>query len=130
MKNQYFLKDKKAMPYVWHGDPEETDQDGFPLPSYYTPISPAPLWCYTRQLSQDQIVYAHAYHEDENRYFVFNYRDDIKVYDPILYKGKWYQVTRVDYPEDYNRETFVYVRNLDIEPDPDSIKPYGWEPEE
>ena len=126
IKNQYFLKDKKAQPYKMHDNPDETDDDGFPLPPYYTPISPAPIWCYTRQLSQDQIIYAMTYHVEETRYFVFNYRKDIAVYDPIFYDGQWYEVTRVDYPEDYNRETFVYVKYREKNPDSNAIKPYGY----
>lgn len=125
-KNQYFLKDKKAEIYKAHE--EEKDKDGFPTDSYYTPISPAPLWCYTRQLSQDQVIYSMAFHVEETRYFVFNYRSDITVYNLILYNGKWYEVTRVDYPEDYKTETFVYVKDVAHAPKESSIKPYGWKP--
>ncbi len=127
-KNQYFLKDKKAQPYKIHENGK--NPNGFALPPYYIPISPAPIWCYTRQLSQDQIIYSMSYHVEEVRYFVFNYRNDIEVYDPLFYNGKWYEVTRVDYPEDYKRETFVYVKYRDKAPDNDLIKPYGWTPDD
>ena len=126
-KGQYFLKDKKAQIYKKHTGGK--DADGFPVGDYYTPIAPVDLWCYTKQLSQDQLYAAHAYWDDETRLFVFNFRDDIKQYDVLYYKGGWYSVTRTDTTDDYNGELFVYVKNYKYSLKAESIKPYGYEPE-
>lgn len=125
-KGQYFLKDKKAQIYKKHTGGK--DADGFSVGDYYTPIAPVDLWCYTKQLSQDQLYAAHAYWDDETRLFVFNFRDDIKQYDVLYYKGGWYSVTRTDTTDDYNGELFVYVKNYKYSLKAESIKPYGYEP--
>lgn len=124
----YFQKDKKAQVYKKHSGGK--DEDGFPVGDYWTPIAPASLWCYARQLSQEQLYAAHAYWNDETRLFVFNYRADIKQYDYLYYvnKDQWYEVSRVDTTDDYNGELFVYVKNLKYKPKEDDIKPYGYEP--
>lgn len=127
-KGLYFLKDKKAQVYKHHDG--GTDPDGFSTGDYYTPIAPVGLWCYTKQLSQEQLYAAHAYWNDETRLFVFNFRDDIKQYDKLHYiaKNEWYEVTRVDTTDDYNGELFVYVKNLKWGLKEEEIKPYGYEP--
>lgn len=124
----YFQKDKKAQVYKKHSGGK--DEDGFPVGDYWTPVAPASLWCYARQLSQEQLYAAHAYWNDETRLFVFNYRADIKQYDYLYYvnKDQWYEVSRVDTTDDYNGELFVYVKNLKYKPKEDAIKPYGYEP--
>ena len=128
-KGQYFLKDKKAQIYKHHDG--GTDPEGFSTGDYYTPIAPAALWCYAKQLSQEQLYAAHAYWNDETRLFVFNFRDDIKQYDTLYYPAKnlWYEVSRVDTTDDYNGELFVYVKNLKTGIKEEKIKPYGYEPE-
>ena len=128
-KGQYFLKDKKAQIYKHHKGGQ--DPEGFSIGDYYTPIAPAALWCYAKQLSQEQLYAAHAYWNDETRLFVFNFRDDIKQYDTLHYidKNEWYEVTRVDTTDDYNGELFVYVKNLKWGIKEEDIEPYGYEPD-
>ena len=128
-KGQYFLKDKKAIIYKYFKG--EKDSSGFYKNDYYVPLTPAALWCYTRQLSQEQLYAAHAYWNDETRLFVFNFRDYIKQYDTLYYPAKnlWYEVSRVDTTDDYNGELFVYVKNLKTGIKEEKIKPYGYEPE-
>ena len=129
MKNQYFLKDKKAQHYQKY-DPNGGGYHGVGDPIYYVAMSPAPYWCYAKQLSQEELYAAHAYWNDETRLFVFNNKPAIKQYDYILYKNAWYEVTRVDTTDDYNGETFVYgrdVKGADV-PRPAYVKPYGWQP--
>ena len=124
-KGQYFLKDKKAQIYQFHEG--EKDADGFMTEDYYTPVSPVPLWCYAKQLSQEQLFAAMTYWNNETRLFVFNFRADIKQYDKILYKNAWYEVTRVDTTDDYNGELFVYVKDEKAPPGEGQIKPYGYQ---
>ena len=130
MKNQYYLKDKKAQIYkqVMNG----TDPDGSSkAPSYY-PVAPAPVWCYARQLSQTDIFQAQSFGENETRLFVFNYYSNVEVYDMVQYRGKWYRITRVDTTDDYKGDLFVYVQNAKAGfiPKDEEIKPYtpgAWE---
>ena len=124
-KGLYFLKDKKAQIYQKHGG--GYDPEGYPIGEYWTPIAPSPLWCYARQLSQEQLYAASAYWNDETRFFVFNYRNDVKQYDYLLYRDEWYEISRIDTTEDYNGELFIYVKNLKTKPNPNKIKPYGYE---
>ncbi len=109
MKKQYFLKDKKAQ--IYKEVSQGKDEDGFSLPDKYYPIAPAPIWCYTSQLSQKDIVIAKAYDQTETRYFVFNNHKGIEIYDMISYRNVWYRITRVDTQDDYNGDIFVYVEN-------------------
>ena len=116
----YYLKDKKCRPIkctrtgTTIGDYVET--------YYYS--TPTALWCYTKQLSQDQVFQAKAYGQEESRLFVLNYRDDIEVYDMIEYSGTVYTVTRVDTQDDYNTELFVYVKLTPRGSTPTSVLPY------
>lgn len=124
IKNQYYLKDKKAM--IYREAQTTKDKDGFVTNGGYVPLTEAPLWCYSRQLSQEQIYAAMAVGVQEERMFVFNFRKDIAVGCYVAYRNKFYVVTRVDSPEDYLRDTFVYVKQygrLGIMPD--NILPFG-----
>lgn len=126
MKNQYFLKDKKAQVYkkTYGG----RDPDGFRTGEGYVPLAPSPLWCYTRQTSQVMRQMSFATGEMEERYFVFNNLSTVEVGDYILYKGKWYQITRVDTADDYKSDMFIYVAlsgRLGIPPEEDEFLPYG-----
>jgi len=124
MKNQYFLKDKKAQIFKKIGN--GTDSSGYSRPPSYYPIAPAPIWCYARQLSQSDTFQAKSFGENETRLFIFNYYPNVEVYDMVQYRGKWYRITRVDTTGDYKGDLFVYVQNAqsgDI-PHADEIKPY------
>jgi len=63
---------------------------------------------------------------DEERYFVLNYRNDLKIYDLIEYKDVFYSITRLDTEDDYNTELFVYVAKAKPgdTPKPSEILPY------
>ena len=128
MKNQYNLKDKKAQLYKKEYGGQ--DSNGYSKPDNYYPAATAPIWCYTRQLSQDQIFAAMAYSQEETRLFVFNYYPHVEVYDVISYKSDWYEITRVDTTDDYKTDLFVYVKLLKRGVKPEQIKPYDpskWE---
>lgn len=126
MKNQYFLKDKKAHIY----DSVSVSGSGYMPKTYYVPRTPAPIWAYASQLSQMTVFEAKTYGEDENYMFVFNQGTTAELYDLILYRNKWYQITRVDTTDDYNTDIFVYAKDAPRGsiPSEDSLKPYGWQP--
>lgn len=128
MKNQYYKKDKKALIYK----AISVSEPGKMPETYYTPTTPATVWCYSRQLSQNTIFEAKAHGEAETRFFVFNQRITVDLYDLILYRDKWYQVTRVDTEDDYISDVFVYVKDAPVGSNPkeSDIKPYRWKPED
>lgn len=125
---QYNLKDKKAQLY----SRVSVSTPGLMPKTYYVAMTPAPTWCYTRQLSQSLTWEAAQYGDDETRLFVFNQGSPVTVYDYVYYRDKWYEVTRVDTTDDYNTDVFVYVKDAPIggRPSEDELKPYGWKPED
>lgn len=104
--NIYFRKDKKVMLIT---KSSAQDQYGVYHTSYRY-ITRSSIWAYTNQLSQSQTFEAKTYGNEETRIFVLNYRDDLKVYDFVEYRGKYYSITRVDTMDDYKTELFVYVK--------------------
>ena len=112
MAKQYYLKDKKALIYKLVKQGKNSFGATSSTGTYWQPTTAAPVWCYTRQLSQNLEEWAYAVGQDETRLFVFNYRTDVVQSDLILYRGKWYNVTRTDTQDDYKTEVFVYVDDL------------------
>ena len=89
----------------------------------YRYIVDGSIWAYARQLSQDQIFNAAQYGESESRLFVLNYRNDLKLYDFIEYRGAYYSITRLDTTDDYRGELFVYVKDSAQGDTPKDIQP-------
>lgn len=123
-KRRYHKKDKKAQ--IYKRVHNERDEQGHKVLDSLYPIAKAPIWCYTSQLSQQDAFQAHTYGNDETRFFVFNYYENIEVYDMILYKDEWYKITRVDHTDDYKGDTFIYVQNAigAWKPNEEEIEPY------
>ena len=120
MKNNiYFRKDKKVKLIT-----KSTTKDEYGVShTIYRYISDRSFWAYTNQLSQSQTFEARTYGNEETRIFVLNYRDDLKVYDFVEYKGKYYSITRVDTTGDYKTELFVYVKECAKGDVPKNIQP-------
>lgn len=110
-KDMYFRKDKLAE--IYHLTHEGTDPYGV-TDRYYESISPSPLWCYSSQLSMEKTYLAMALDTKETRYFVFNNQGDLVApLDYVLYRNKWYRITRIDTRDDYNTDMFIYVEDAD-----------------
>lgn len=122
-KGLFYLKDKKAEIFK---ATVTRDSYGNSVKTY-RPISPAALWCYTRQLTQEQIFGAAHYYANETRIFVFNYRDGVTATGSyIRYAETWFEVTRVDVPEDYKgAEMFIYVTECKTAIKESSVLPYS-----
>ena len=117
--NIYFKKDKKVKLIT-----KSSTQDNYGnYISVYRYITDSSIWAYTNQLSQSQVFEAATHGDDEIRLFVLNYRNDLKVYDYIEYKNKYYTITRVDTKDDYNTELFVYVKDCARGDTPHDIQP-------
>ncbi len=126
MKDQYFLKDKKAQ--IYRDLAGEMDPDGFRGDSCYVPLGKSPLWCYTRQTSMEFRQYALSVGKDERRFFVFNHLDGVGEGDYILYRDQWYEITRVDTADDYRGDMFIYAAlglHDGTPPDASRFLPYG-----
>lgn len=108
--NQYFLKDKKA---TFYKKVISDKPDGNFVREYekYYPCTQAPVWVYSKQLNQSDIVMAASYGIDESRMFVTSFKPYLEIYDLILYRGEWFRITRIDPPEDYKSDMFIYVEN-------------------
>ena len=110
IKNQYYLKDKKIN--IFKSSTAYVPGKG--TMTVYRYLNESPIWAFSCQLTQDQIFAAKTYGESETRLFVLNYRDDLKLYNYIEYKGEYYSITRLDTKDDYNGELFVYVKYVDL----------------
>lgn len=100
------LKDKKIIIYK----PESYQDSIGQYIQKWKPIHPGNLWAYVRQLSQSEFYSAGAAQVQEERFFVINWRNDVNTSMNILYKGKWYMITRVDPYEDYKGDLQIYVK--------------------
>ena len=108
MKNQYYLKDKKATIYTRL--PGYKDANAVYHKGSVMPITPAPVWCYARQQTQGlKFAAGIAFLNDESRLFIFCNNPHIKPNCFVLYRGTWYTIQRVDTYDDYNGDMFVYV---------------------
>lgn len=120
------LKDKKII--IYKETKGGTSPAGYPLPSKWQPIHPGRLWAYARHLSAKEWWAAgvHAELQQEERFFVINWRDDVTADMMILYKGTWYDITRVDPFEDYKGDIKLYVKEAigGHIPDVGDILPY------
>ena len=114
--NQYYLKDKKIQLIT-----KIIDKDYVELGYKY--IVDGYVWAYAKQLSQDQIYEARTHGEAENRLFVLNYRTDLKLYDFIAYKDKYYTITRIDTTDDYNTDMYIYTIDTPMGDTREDIQP-------
>lgn len=107
MKGQYYLKDKKVMLVTKSTEYDELHQEI----ETYKYLTKSPIWAYTRQLSEQQVLSAAQYGKDETRLFVINNRKDLKLGDFIEYGGEYYTITRLDTTDDYNTDLYIYVQD-------------------
>ena len=115
-KNKTFLKDK-----VCKIVKKTVTQDDYGAPiSTWQYLTNSSLWCYARQLSQDQVWQGMQFDTNETRFFVLNYRDDVALNDLVEYAGSYYQITRLDTEDDYHGDLYVYAKDAaaptEIEP--------------
>lgn len=122
-RNQGRLKDKKIKVYRKTTGPNEV---GIPT-TQYKPIHPGTLWAYFRQLSGREVFEAKAVQVTEEVLFVVNWHQlitpDMTTALYIEYKGRWYNITRIDPFEDYKNDIQIYAQ-LGKRPTADTIVPY------
>ena len=121
-REKYYMKDKKADVYEVIEDDRGT--------IWWRPITPAPMWCYSRLVSESKKYEAGIAGESISRDFIFNYNVKIEVDFLIKYKDTWYQIQRVDTQDDYKVDMHVTTRECptgDL-PRKNRILDYGKEP--
>lgn len=75
----------------------------------WAPIHEGKLWAYIRQLSAKEYYSAMAAAASEEMLFVINWRDDITSGNMIKYKGRYYDIKRVDTYEGYKQDLKIYA---------------------
>ena len=69
----------------------------------------ATVWAYFRQLSGNEI-YRVTTQTEETVMFQIGYRDDITTANTIVYRGKTYNITRIDVFEGYKSDLVLYCK--------------------
>lgn len=72
-------------------------------------VTVATVWAYFRQLSANEI-YRITTQTEEQVLFQLGYRDDITTNHSIVYKGKTYNITRIDVFESYKNDLVLYCK--------------------
>ena len=71
----------------------------------------SPIWAYFRQLSGKERFAAATVISEEEVLFTINYRADITTAHVIQYKGRLYDITRVDTFEGYKEDITLYCKS-------------------
>ena len=68
------------------------------------------VWAYYRQLSGKEYFAAMAAQQSEECVFIINWTKDVDTRMGIGYKGKYYDITRVDDYEGYKNDIQLYAK--------------------
>ncbi len=71
------------------------------------------IWAYYRQTTGSEFYEAARANIREEAVFEINWRNDIKAPMRILFRGKKYEITRVDDFEGYKQDQKIYAYTLD-----------------
>lgn len=75
----------------------------------WTKLTPTPLWAYFRQIGGTEYYAAGVSGRvAEDVVFCVNWRDDIDTSARVVYKGKEYEITRIDPYEGYKSDLKLY----------------------
>ena len=72
-------------------------------------VTVATVWAYFRQLSANEI-YRVTTQTEEKVLFQIGYRNDITTANTIVYRGKTYNITRIDVFEGYKSDLVLYCK--------------------
>lgn len=100
------LKDKKIriLQYI-----HSTDEYGFGLDEW-RPLHGGRIWAYYRQLSGSEFFSSAMVNEAEEVVFTINHRSDVTNEMLIEYRGKYYEITRIDDFEGYKDDLNIYCK--------------------
>lgn len=100
------LKDKKIELFEFR---HTTDDIGNQIEEEVL-LTPTPIWAYFRQLSGQEYFAAASTQSTEEVVFTINWRNDISTYTEVKYKGKRYNITRIDPFEGYKSDISLYCK--------------------
>ena len=72
-------------------------------------VTIATVWAYFRQLSANEI-YRVTTQTEEKVLFQIGYRNDITTANTLVYRGKTYNITRIDVFEGYKSDLVLYCK--------------------
>lgn len=120
------LKDKKITIYK----PESRRDSTGNFITSWRPIHAPSLWAYVRQLSAKEYYAAATTNSKEETLFCVNWRPGITAKLMIEYRGKFYNITRVDTFEGYKADLKLYASEITGSvPGPDKLLPYEESPQ-
>lgn len=123
-KSRHHMKDKKVDVLV---SKSAQDAEGN-FRSFYVPITPKPVWAYFRQLGGVVNFSAMSYRMDEENVFYVNWNEALAngSANYVIYRGKAYEVQRIDTYEGYKRDVALYCSTAKLNFDMSKVKPYGY----
>lgn len=106
MTKSSHIKDKKVTIMYFTN---EKDEDGYPIEKYIPLPGGENIWAYYRHASAKEFYAAHTTNIKVEVIFEIAWRNDIDTYMQIKYKGKDYDITRIDDFEGYKRDLRIYA---------------------
>jgi SPP1 family predicted phage head-tail adaptor len=100
------LKDKKIELFKTE---YTRDNVGQSIPNLVS-ITPTPIWAYFRQLSGQEYFAAASTQSTEEVLFTINWRNDIDTYIQVKFRGKFYNITRIDPFEGNKTDLNLYCK--------------------
>ncbi|WP_352399092.1 phage head closure protein [Anaerotignum sp.] len=100
------LKDKKIELFKKEYIEDDIGQQRLVLSN----ITPSPIWAYFRQLSGQEYFAAASTQATEEVLFTINWRNDIDTYIQVKFRGKFYNITRIDSFEGNKTDLNLYCK--------------------
>jgi SPP1 family predicted phage head-tail adaptor len=101
-------KDKKISILKWEvvgtGDYGDDIYDWVPIPNGEN------IWAYYRHMSAKEFYAARQVNVEETVIFIINWRNDVNTAMRIEYKGRQYEITRIDDFEGYKQDLKIYAK--------------------
>ena len=101
------LKDKKVKVYKC-----TVTGTGINKKQVYSPLYPAPIWAYYRDLSTKEMSVATGTFAQANCVFVINYHSEINTANVLLYAGQYYAIIQVDHFEGYKGDIKLTCKSI------------------
>ena len=101
-----YIKDKKITicDYI-----EGVNENGYPIEGLFPIPNGENIWAYYRQASGNEFYAAAQVNASIEAIFKINWRDDLNENMIIQYKGKEYNITRIDDYEGYKNDLTIYA---------------------
>lgn len=101
------VKDKKIKVYKY-----AVTGTGIHEKKGYSPLYPAPIWAYYRDLSTKEMSVATGSFAQANCIFEVNYHPEINNNDIIFFRGQYYSIIAVDHFEGYRGDIRLTCKSI------------------